>query len=238
MKTHGLLPALWVLAGLTRAGRLSCGNQQDTVEAHSGDAVHLPCPFTWVGEDPSEYMVVWQLTRGENLTVVHDRADHTENTEQDPRFRDRTGLGPDWFTEGNATLSIRKLDLGDGGMYTCLITTVNPYSRAMCAETTVSVQEGTEAPATLKSSGYSGSSWENLTYEGGVPPDRSELPGASWESNEETNIVVSAIFVVFVTTLMSIAIYFALKRRGCEQRSWEERAAQETMIRNSEKPPV
>ncbi|XP_067828272.1 V-set domain-containing T-cell activation inhibitor 1-like [Heptranchias perlo] len=142
MEIVRLVSAVVFLVAISEAGRLSCGNQQDTVEAHSGDAVHLPCPFTWVGEDPSEYMVVWQLTRGENLTVVHDRENHVENTEQDPRFRDRTGLGPDWFTEGNATLSIRKLDLGDGGMYTCLITTMNPYSRAMCAETTVSVQEG------------------------------------------------------------------------------------------------
>ncbi|XP_078390007.1 uncharacterized protein LOC144671826 isoform X2 [Cetorhinus maximus] len=127
---------------MPRQAHLTCRKRQVRIEARSGYAIDLPCRFSWHGGAPGEYMVVWQLREGERDSLVYGRESHSENPEPGPRFGNRTELGRGWFAEGDATLSLRSLVLTDGGLYACQVTTMNPHRRKVCAEVTLTVQEG------------------------------------------------------------------------------------------------
>ncbi|XP_041034855.1 uncharacterized protein LOC121272316 [Carcharodon carcharias] len=133
---------LMLFTGMTGAARLTCGERQVRIKARSGDAIDLPCLFTWHGGAPGEHMVVWQLRGGEQDSLVYGRESHLENPERGPRFGNRTELERGWFAEGDATLSLSSLVLSDGGLYTCQVTTMNPHRRKVCAEVTLTIQKG------------------------------------------------------------------------------------------------
>uniref|UniRef100_UPI00398EF22F myelin-oligodendrocyte glycoprotein-like isoform X2 n=1 Tax=Pristiophorus japonicus TaxID=55135 RepID=UPI00398EF22F len=137
-----LLLALSLSVAISESGHLTCEKRRFSLRASAGDTAHLPCLFAWVGPEPSEYMVVWRLSRGEEEGLAHGHEGHTGSTEHGPRFRGRTKLGQDWFARGNASLSLGQLGPSDGGTYTCRITTMNPYQGEECAEVTLSVDKG------------------------------------------------------------------------------------------------
>ncbi|GCB80825.1 V-set and immunoglobulin domain-containing protein 1-like [Scyliorhinus torazame] len=126
---------------MSRAAHLTC-RRKDRIEIRSGETVRLPCLFGWHGRHPMEYMVVWQLIGRERDLLVYGWESQSENAELGPRYRNRAGVGQDWFAEGDATLSLSELTPSDGGLYTCKVTTINPHRSEVCAEVILSVQEG------------------------------------------------------------------------------------------------
>ncbi|XP_072115573.1 uncharacterized protein [Mobula birostris] len=144
MEIFWLVTALLLVVGAAPSEILSCWHHRTKLLGFSDQSVELPCLFSWKGHEPLEHMVVWNVMLNHTREKILVHGQEKQMPEQDSRFSGRTELQKAWFSKRNATLKLHRLSSEEEGTYTCHITTMNPFTRKMCAEVVLSVQTGPE----------------------------------------------------------------------------------------------
>ncbi|KAM4676547.1 CD276 antigen [Discoglossus pictus] len=82
--------------------------------------VSLPCWFSPpAGFSLQDLNLIWKLTDQQQVYAFSQGKEQLEN--QDPNFRNRTGLNLAELPQGNMSLNIQGISLSDEGTYTCFV---------------------------------------------------------------------------------------------------------------------
>lgn len=110
-----LLVCLFAAVEITIAGRLKVQCSEDRVTAKAGDDDVIQCRFK-TGNKIGSVAFVWKKADTMGIVYIYPR-NQSNQTEQDPSFRNRTEVFPNEISNGNLSLRLRNMSLLDTGIY-------------------------------------------------------------------------------------------------------------------------
>ncbi|XP_078261625.1 CD276 antigen-like [Rhinoraja longicauda] len=123
-----LLVCLFAAVEMTIAGRFKVKCSEDRVTAKAGDDDVIQCRFK-TGNKIGSVAFVWK--KADTMAIVYNYPRNQSNqTEQDPSYRNRAEVFPNEIPYGNLSLRLRNVSLLDSGIYKLHISSRSQDSNA------------------------------------------------------------------------------------------------------------
>ncbi|XP_007493687.2 HERV-H LTR-associating protein 2 isoform X1 [Monodelphis domestica] len=140
-----------------------------TVTGRLGENVILPCK----GKKGPNVLIHWKK-KERNIHSYYNEKDHLEL--QDPTYTNRTFLFLNEINDGNASLTLKSLNLGDEGVYTCYVATDD-----ISQQVEVKLQLGAFTRAVMEYGKQNGDTYLICYLFGAYP-----FPNIMWTENNAT----------------------------------------------------